>query len=324
MNKKYYYLEADRTNTRGPYTVAELAALLQQGTLTPLTEVAAKGDAAWRPLIQLLSEHPEAGNLPPVPPAAEDTDAPDAPPVPPVPPVPPQPAHCPDCYSELDPLALPVRCPGCQRLLRPERDTLWNNALMALRQYATLSGRATRKEFWDFVLFAYLFAFLFILGGGFALGWFLLSLPAGDTTLPLISLCAIAGIGALAWVALIIPTWCLLVRRLHDAGFSGHWVLLYLVVYVLYDVLAWFIYAPIFNGELLARFQSLESAGQAQELINNLNLQLTMVQSQGPGIWLQLASLVTSAMGFALFIMTLFDSQRGSNAYGPSRKYPLG
>lgn len=329
MDKKYYYLGADRTTPHGPYSLPELAAMLKAGALTPTTEVAAKGDAAWQPLIQLLAKHPQAMDLPPVPqegvPQEGASDAPaDDRSTPLTLPAAPQPAICPGCNAELPPQDLPVRCPVCQRLLRPESDSLWNNAKMALQQYATISGRATRTEFWSFVLFLYPFGFLYILACGIALGWLLVSLGTENATLPLIVFCSMAGLGIILALALIIPFWCALVRRLHDAGFSGRWVLLYLLLYVIGDVLTGLAYAPIFNGQLLSNIQTLESAEQADGLFNSVILEMTMAQAQGLGPWAQIISLATSALGFALFIMTFFDSQRGNNAYGLSRKYPLG
>jgi uncharacterized membrane protein YhaH (DUF805 family) len=89
-------------------------------------------------------------------------------------------------------------------------------------------GRASRAEYWWFVLFTG----LFLIG---------LSIPAlvlgvstspdgGDTpgpaAVPLLILIA------LFWLAIIVPSISLTVRRLHDAGYSGWLVLLNLVPYV--------------------------------------------------------------------------------------------
>ncbi len=325
MDKEYYYLGADRTTPHGPHSLSELAAMLAAGALTPTTEVAAKGDATWQPLIQLLAKHPQAMDLPPVPQADAATDEPaDNPGTSEPPPTPPQPAICPGCNAELPPHDIPVRCPSCHRLLRPETGSLWNNAKMALQQYATISGRATRKEFWSFWLLSYLFGFLYILACGIALGWLLLSLGSGNTTLSLTVFCSMTGLGIILALALIIPFWCALVRRLHDAGFSGRWVLLYLLLYVINDVFIWHAYAPIFNGQLLSNMLTVESVEQADSLFNSVTLEMNMAQAQGLEPWTQIISLATSALGFALFIMAVFDSQRGNNQYGLSRKYPLG
>ncbi|MEU1460117.1 DUF805 domain-containing protein [Streptomyces sp. NPDC005727] len=79
--------------------------------------------------------------------------------------------------------------------------------LAALKKYAVFSGRARRKEFWLFSLFAYL---IYIVLGG---------IGAATKTPALI---AVAGIVVLA---LLLPAWGVTVRRLHDTGRSGWWIL---------------------------------------------------------------------------------------------------
>ncbi|MEW2257540.1 DUF805 domain-containing protein [Streptomyces sp. NPDC047869] len=79
--------------------------------------------------------------------------------------------------------------------------------LAALKKYAVFSGRARRKEFWLFTLFAYL---IYIVLGG---------IGAATKTLALL---AVAGIVVLA---LLLPAWGVTVRRLHDTGRSGWWIL---------------------------------------------------------------------------------------------------
>ncbi len=75
----------------------------------------------------------------------------------------------------------------------------------AYRNYANFSGRATRPEFWWFVLFLWLSLVLFALPGIGAVLWLIL------------------------WLASIIPMLALTCRRLHDTGRTGWWGLLYLL-----------------------------------------------------------------------------------------------
>lgn len=85
--------------------------------------------------------------------------------------------------------------------------------IMALRKFGVFRGRARRKEFWFFVLFSNLFIYLFaVLVTGLGL--------VKDITI---------GIFGLLLLALIIPTIAVTVRRLHDTGRSGWWLLIYLV-----------------------------------------------------------------------------------------------
>jgi uncharacterized membrane protein YhaH (DUF805 family) len=75
--------------------------------------------------------------------------------------------------------------------------------------YANFKGRAQRKEFWMFQLFAFIFVILLIIIDGIT----------G-------SLDPISGFGLFSGIftlALIIPTIAVSVRRLHDTGRSGWW-----------------------------------------------------------------------------------------------------
>jgi len=76
-------------------------------------------------------------------------------------------------------------------------------------RYATFSGRARRKEFWYFVLFSFLVS---------------LVLNAIDLAI------GTSGIlGLIYSLAVLIPSLAVSVRRLHDTGRSGWWVLIGLV-----------------------------------------------------------------------------------------------
>lgn len=84
--------------------------------------------------------------------------------------------------------------------------------LIALKKYATFSGRARRSEYWYFVLF-YLLIF------------FTLSVIDGITG----SFSAASGmgfLGGLLTLGLLLPSIAVGVRRLHDTGRSGWWLLL--------------------------------------------------------------------------------------------------
>jgi uncharacterized membrane protein YhaH (DUF805 family) len=87
--------------------------------------------------------------------------------------------------------------------------------LEVLKKYAVFSGRARRKEYWFFVLFYLIFAIILaVLDGVF--GTF--SAEAGMGLL--------GGIYALTH---LIPSIAVGVRRLHDTGRSGWWLLIALV-----------------------------------------------------------------------------------------------
>ena len=84
--------------------------------------------------------------------------------------------------------------------------------LEVLKKYAVFSGRARRKEYWMFVLFNMIISFVL----GFVEGIF-------------------GGPGILYMIyglAVLIPGLAVSVRRLHDTGKSGWWLLISLVPFV--------------------------------------------------------------------------------------------
>jgi uncharacterized membrane protein YhaH (DUF805 family) len=83
--------------------------------------------------------------------------------------------------------------------------------LAALKKYAVFSGRSRRKEYWMFCLFSFIFAVVAmvldsVLGTTVGLGYGL-----------------IYGVYALG---VLIPTLAVSVRRLHDVGKSGWFILI--------------------------------------------------------------------------------------------------
>lgn len=102
--------------------------------------------------------------------------------------------------------------------------------LEAFKKYAVFSGRARRAEFWYFVLFNVIVAFVLALIGG------LIGAAIGDGYAGILS-----GIYGLA---VIIPTLALWVRRLHDIDRTGWWVLINLIPLVGAIVLLVFALTP--------------------------------------------------------------------------------
>jgi uncharacterized membrane protein YhaH (DUF805 family) len=88
-----------------------------------------------------------------------------------------------------------------------------NYYLKVLQNYATFSGRARRSEYWYFFLFNLIFAFCF----GIITG--LLGLP--DFAANLYS------------IAVLIPSIAVGVRRMHDVGKSGWYILIPIYSFVL-------------------------------------------------------------------------------------------
>jgi uncharacterized membrane protein YhaH (DUF805 family) len=88
--------------------------------------------------------------------------------------------------------------------------------LKVLKQYADFKGRARRKEYWMFILFQIIFAFVAIL----------LDFLLGLSFSPLITY---GWLYLLYVLATLIPGLAVTVRRLHDIGKSGWWYFISLI-----------------------------------------------------------------------------------------------
>lgn len=87
--------------------------------------------------------------------------------------------------------------------------------LKVMKQYADFNGRARRKEYWMFLLFNIIFAIVAMMIDG-GIGTNMAPLPYGYVYI------------AYALVTFI-PGLAVAVRRLHDIGKSGWWILIALV-----------------------------------------------------------------------------------------------
>lgn len=85
-------------------------------------------------------------------------------------------------------------------------------------RYADFSGRASRSEYWYFVLFSMLSFFALMM----------VSMPLsfiGSSDFPILSI----GVLGLFGLGIFIPSIAVTIRRLHDVGHSGWWYLLSLI-----------------------------------------------------------------------------------------------
>ena len=84
-----------------------------------------------------------------------------------------------------------------------------------LKKYAVFSGRAQRAEYWYFVLFNILISFVLAV--------------IDSTTGSFSPETGIGFLGGLYSLAILIPSIAVSVRRLHDTGRTGWWLLIFLV-----------------------------------------------------------------------------------------------
>ncbi len=89
-----------------------------------------------------------------------------------------------------------------------------NYYLNVLKSYAVFTGRARRSEYWFFVLFNLIIAFVLGLIDG------LLNLSIGKNT---------GVLGTIYSLAVFIPSVAVMVRRLHDTNRSGWWICIGLI-----------------------------------------------------------------------------------------------
>ena len=94
--------------------------------------------------------------------------------------------------------------------------------LGVLRNYVGFSGRAHRTEFWMFVLINLIIAFI---------------LGLIDAQLGLLGPTGYGVISGIYSLVVLVPTIAVTVRRLHDTGRSGWWILLWLIPVVGFIIL---------------------------------------------------------------------------------------
>jgi len=111
-----------------------------------------------------------------------------------------------------------------------------------LRQSLRLKGRASRAEFWFFVLFGTVFNWVVTICAMIAMVVVaavnrVLSFGAPPNPMPILGIMALLGI---IMLLLLVPTSAVAVRRLHDIGRSGWWSWLYCIPLVgLVLILVW-------------------------------------------------------------------------------------
>jgi uncharacterized membrane protein YhaH (DUF805 family) len=250
---------------------------------------------------------------------------------------------CTFCAGELVGIeeTLPHCCPHCHKELRPASDSLWSNLWYGMRRLLSCSGRATCKEFWVSMILIWIFTCIAILAFCINLGFCFDS--DGYINFYLFT----GAVIALFLLLLIISQCCLMTRRLHDIGFRGYWALLgcilsvsafasYIVPFVslLYDYLQAFdaylmilsdlsfvsAENEIVSSEFLGMLCGLDEPSLSGNQINYLVYTWYPYSMRILLNFLYTADIIIS--GF-LFVSCFIDSQRGTNQYGLSRKYPI-
>jgi uncharacterized membrane protein YhaH (DUF805 family) len=120
--------------------------------------------------------------------------------------------------------------PGYPSQTEPPLDWPWygigfvDATKRVFKKYATFEGRASRGEYWWWVLFtSIVFFVLYGLGIGIGIATIRPNGQMGPAAIPLFVLVVLVGL------AVIVPSIAVAVRRLHDAGYSGWFYLLALI-----------------------------------------------------------------------------------------------
>ncbi len=142
--------------------------------------------------------------------------------------------------------------------------------LQAFNNYATIKGRMPRNEFWQFMLFNIVF-------------WLLSQMV--DQLFG--SIMSFRFFAFLYQIILLAPTLSAMVRRLHDTGKSGKWVLLLVGMHFISLVLGIYI---IYNSLI---------AGLYSNVIITLSVLITV-----------------SMLVFFIYVLSLAGN-KGANKYGP-------
>ena len=153
-------------------------------------------------------------------------------------------------------------------------------------KYTDFKGVATRAEYWWFALFSLIVAVV-------------LDAAMGDPNDPSV---VASGISLVWSLGILIPSFAVSVRRFHDAGFSGKWLLLYLVPTILFFVAA----ASSIPVILAAVTGTLTGEALAAEIVPLLGI-----------IALPLIS------GFAIWVFNLVVSVLPSKAAAEGNKYAV-
>jgi uncharacterized membrane protein YhaH (DUF805 family) len=159
------------------------------------------------------------------------------------------------------------------------------------KKYFDFKGRARRSEFWWFVLFVIIVSS--------ALTFLSALVPA------------IGYLGLAFSLAVIIPQFAALVRRLHDTNHGGWWALLMLLCFLGYYGCLAYLLGP--NIENLTNITDPMEMGM--QMVDSIQA------SPGVATAMMVCSFGAIILAIVNIIFAVFDSKWNTNKYGPSPKY---
>lgn len=156
-------------------------------------------------------------------------------------------------------------------------------------KYATFSGRARRSEYWYFYLFNLL-------------------VSMGISMIPFVNL-----LGGLWALAVLIPMLAVTVRRFHDIGKNGWWLLVMMIPGILFfGVFLYFCVRFVMDAQAM---------GIDIENLEDYEVIMDLIKAQSTTLMLMGILLIVSMAVFVWQIIWLVtDSEPDVNEYGPNPK----
>ena len=256
-----YYYLTPEKDICGPYSRHQIREAVACGSIGAETLCSAAGDETWTPAAQ--QEWYDESLLYPVV------------------------FTCPYCGAEQKEGEVTPRCPGCGRHRIPEFRNPAEYAALSLYRLFQLKGRSVRMEYWAW----WLIVFLGYIG---IIGCALFDLQSYVDKYMLLCL-------LLVYMLFVLSSCTVIVRRLHDIGWSGKWASIFIVE----ELFVWNLF--LFLG--LSMFFPENILGEIGAFFMN-------------PIYFFIACGLQSIVYVGLLVLGCIDSQRGANKYGPSYKYP--
>lgn len=172
-------------------------------------------------------------------------------------------------------------------------------------KYATFTGRSRRSEYWWFSLFTTIVMLVCFVPFFVTVGFKSDDAFSSEWTLGTCISAVLILIGALFALVVIIPSLAVTVRRLHDTGRSGWWILWSFIASFVVTIITIILFG-VEKGADMGEVLAISSAFKV---------------GIGAGLVMLLATLAEWGVGITIFIFSLLDSHKGENKYGASPKY---
>ena len=180
----------------------------------------------------------------------------------------------------------------------------WESVRTCFRKYFDFKGRARRSEYWWYFLFSVVailsWALLGTLLAGLPLGMAVKHISGNENT----GFAAMVVVLAIPILFLILPSFSVQVRRLHDTGRSGWWLTASIILEVIASALPFILF-----GRAAADF------GLFEEYRRSFQLSTTT------GVAMVTLGIASEGLSIILIIFSAIDGHKTENQYGPSPKY---